>query len=183
MPGLDGRPGHASSSFVWSAWTADIGYPPGFVFVAGMLNGAYAVGTPDSTTHLAEEIPYPHKNVPLAIGLQMSIGFVTGLCYLVALMYSINDYDALFDSPYPIAEIYLQATGSSAGTIGLLCLVLFCVGLCLVDNYVTVGRTLWALGRDQATPFPRFVSAISPRLGMPLNATVLCAVLVTILGW
>jgi choline transport protein len=48
MPGNGGQPPHASSSFVWSEWTADIGYPNGFVFVAGMLNGAYAVGTPDT---------------------------------------------------------------------------------------------------------------------------------------
>ena len=52
MPGLDGRPGHASSSFVWTDWTADIGYPAGFTFVAGMLNGAYAVGTPDVSNDL-----------------------------------------------------------------------------------------------------------------------------------
>jgi len=49
MPGIDGRLPHATSSFVWQDWTADIGYSNGFTFVAGMLNGAYAVGTPDST--------------------------------------------------------------------------------------------------------------------------------------
>lgn len=114
MPGRGGRPPHASSSFVWTEWTADVGYPDGLVFVAGMLNGAFSVGAVDATTHLAEEIPLPHVNMPRAIGLQMSIGFVTGLCYLVAVMYAINDYAALFSSPSPIAEIYLQATGGSA---------------------------------------------------------------------
>ena len=132
MPGHGGRPPHASSSFVWSDWTADIGYPNGFVFVAGMLNGAYAVGTPDAVSHLAEEIPYPQKNVPLAIALQMGIGFFTGLCYVIAILYAINDYDALFNSPFPIAEIYHQATGSSAGTIGLLFLLLLCIYIGLV---------------------------------------------------
>ena len=29
MPGSGGRPPHASSSFVWAKWTADIGYPNG----------------------------------------------------------------------------------------------------------------------------------------------------------
>lgn len=29
MPGSDGRPPHATSSFVWKDWTADIGYPNG----------------------------------------------------------------------------------------------------------------------------------------------------------
>jgi amino acid transporter len=133
MPGQGGRPPHATSAFVWTEWTADIGYPNGFVFVAGMLNGAYAVGTPDTVSHLAEEIPFPQKNVPIAIALQMGIGFVTGLCYIIAIMYAINDYNALFNSTFPIAEIYRQATGSSSGTIGLLCLLMFCIGVCLVS--------------------------------------------------
>ena len=132
MPGTGGRPAHASSAFVWTEWQADIGYSPGFTFVAGMLNGAYAVGTPDCVSHLAEEIPFPQKNVPLAIALQMGIGFLTGICYIIAIMYSINDYSALFDSPFPIAEVYLQATGSTAGTIGLLCLLLLCVVVCMI---------------------------------------------------
>jgi choline transport protein len=113
----------------------------------------------------------------------MSIGFFTGLFYIIAIMYAINDYNALFDSAYPIAEIYRQATGSSAGAIGLLCLVLFCVAICMVGTYITAGRTLWTLARDQATPFPRFMSKVSPDLGMPFNATICCGVLVTILGW
>ena len=97
MPGRGGRPPHASSAFVWTNWQASgLGYPAGFVFVSGMLNGAYAVGTPDATTHLAEEIAYPQRNVPIAIACQMSIGFVTGLIYLICIFYSINDFEALF---------------------------------------------------------------------------------------
>lgn len=90
MPGLDGRPGHATSSFVWTEWQADIGYPNGFVFVLGMLNGAYSIGAPDVVSHLAEEVPFPQKNVPLGIGIQFIIGFLTAFCYIIALMYSIK---------------------------------------------------------------------------------------------
>jgi len=113
----------------------------------------------------------------------MVIGFLTGLLYIIAIMYAINDYNALFDSAFPIAEIYLQATGSSSGAIGLLCLLLFCVGLCLVGVYITAGRTLWALARDQATPFPKYLGKVSPKLGMPFVATITCGCLVTVLGW
>ena len=51
-------PIHATNAFVWSDWTNATGYSSnGFVFLLGMLNGAYSVGTPDVVTHLAEEIP------------------------------------------------------------------------------------------------------------------------------
>ncbi|KKY18208.1 putative choline transport [Phaeomoniella chlamydospora] len=182
MPGRDGRPGHASDAFVWKEWTADIGYPNGFVFVAGMLNGAYSVGVPDCVSHLAEEIPFPSRNVPIAIALQMIIGFVTAFAYLIAVLYSINDYDALFSSAFPIAEIYHQATGSSAGTVGLLFLIFICIFLTTIGTYITSGRTLWTLARDRATPFPSTLNRVHPTLNMPLNATLVCCAIVTILG-
>lgn len=57
MPHVNGV-GYASNEFVWRSWSNSTGYSSqGFVFVAGMLNGAYSVGTPDVTSHLAEEIP------------------------------------------------------------------------------------------------------------------------------
>lgn len=134
-------------------------------------------------SHLAEEVPNPQSNIPKAIGWQMGIGFVTGFLYLIAVLYAINDYDALFESAFPIAEIYRQATGSSAGAIGLLCLLLFCITLNVVGVYITAGRTLWTLARDRATPCPNFLSKINHRLGMPFNATIVCAVFATVLGW
>ena len=98
-------------------------------------------------------------------------------------MYAINDYDALFDSAFPVAEIYRQATGSSSGAIGLLCLLLFCIAVCMVGVYITAGRTLWTLARDGATPFPQYLGKVSPRLGMPLVATLTCGCIATVLGW
>lgn len=57
LPHVNGT-GYATNSFVWSDWENQTGYKSdGFAFLLGMLNGAYAVGTPDCCTHLAEEIP------------------------------------------------------------------------------------------------------------------------------
>ncbi|KAJ9136828.1 Amino acid permease [Pleurostoma richardsiae] len=185
MPGHGGRPAHASSDFVWKEWAADIGYPDGFVFVAGMLNGAYSVGAVDAVTHLAEEIPYPQRNVPVAILFQVAIGFITGLSYLIAIMFAINGTDGLlglYDSPYPIATIYQQATGSAAGAAGLLALIMICIGLTLPGLLITSGRTVWALARDGATPFPKTLGKVNHALGMPLYSTLMSAVLMSLLS-
>lgn len=57
MPHVNGTP-YASNASVWADWDNRTGYSSdGFVFLAGMLNGAYAVGCPDCVSHLAEEIP------------------------------------------------------------------------------------------------------------------------------
>lgn len=181
MPGHQGRPPLANSDFVWREWNQALGYYDGFVFVAGMLNGAYSIGAVDVITHLAEEIPNPQRNVPLGLAFQMVIGFVTGFCYLVAIMYAINDLDTVSAATYPIAEIYRQATGT-AGATAMLALIMINVGLCIVGLFITTGRTLWTLARDGAAPFPRYLGKIDSRLDMPMIPTVATAVLVTLLG-
>lgn len=57
MPSVTGS-GYQSNSLVWAEWTNRTGYSSdGFVFIAGLLNGAYAIGAIDCITHIAEEIP------------------------------------------------------------------------------------------------------------------------------
>ncbi|KAM3072348.1 hypothetical protein ACMFMG_009157 [Clarireedia jacksonii] len=176
--------GYATSSFVWADWANGTGYSSnGFVFLAGMLNGAYAVGTPDCVSHLAEEIPNPKRNVPLAMAAQMVIGFITAFCYTVAIFYATTDLDAVLNAPYfPLAEIYAQATGSRAGTAGLLFAIFFPTFCTLIGTYITAGRCLWTLARDDAVPFSHWLHAIHPRHKNPFNATIACAVWSTILG-
>jgi amino acid transporter len=56
MAGTGGRK-HATSSFVWKEWLNETGYTSnGLVFLTGMLNGAFAMSTPDAVSHLSEEV-------------------------------------------------------------------------------------------------------------------------------
>ncbi|THV77801.1 amino acid transporter [Aureobasidium pullulans] len=184
MPTTTGA-GHATTAAVWSSWSNDTGYKSnGLVFVTGMLNGAFSVGTPDCVSHLAEEIPRSRVNVPKAIAAQLGVGFVTGLFYLIAIFYSINDIGALMNNPYtnPLAELYRQATGSKAGSCGLLIVVFLPTVANCIGTYITCGRMLWTLSRDRATPFSSTLGVISPRWGNPFAATVACLIITTILG-
>ena len=45
-----------------------------------------------------------------------------------------------------------------------------------------VGRLFWVLARDDATPFSQYFSQVNERLSCPIPATILCAVLCTIVG-
>lgn len=69
MPHQTGT-GYASNEFVWAEWDNQTGYSSdGFVFLAGMLNGAFAVGAIDCVTHIAEEMPrYVHLPLYLLAG-------------------------------------------------------------------------------------------------------------------
>ncbi|KAH8694190.1 putative choline transport protein [Talaromyces proteolyticus] len=184
MPTVNGT-GHASNQFVWSNWQNGTGYSSnGFVFLAGMLNGAFAVGTSDCTTHLAEEIPRPSVNIPKAILAQVSIGFVSAFVYMIAIFYAINDLDAILasNSTFPLADIYLQATGSRGGALGLLILAFLPTLINAVGCYITAGRILWALARDKACPFDSWVGKVSKTFHNPFNATLACGVIITVMG-
>jgi choline transport protein len=141
--------------------------------------------TPDCVSHLAEEIPDPRRNIPLAIAAQMVIGFITAFVFLVAIFYSITSLDSVLNSPittFPLAEIYYQATSSQAGTLGLLFLIFLPILCTCIGTYLTAGRTLWALARDGATPFSNTLGEVSQRWKNPFNATLACGVISSLLG-
>ncbi|KAL9629145.1 MAG: hypothetical protein Q9164_007003 [Protoblastenia rupestris] len=202
--------GHSPNSFVWRDWVNSTGYSSNsFVFLLGMLNGAYAVGTPDITTHLAEEIPRyvftatyaraihethlslisdtfrPSVNIPKAILAQFTIGFVTTFLYIISIFYGISNLDTVLEEGsryFPLAAIYRQAVGSAGGSLGLLILSFLPLFIACVGLYITASRTFWTLARDNATPFSAFFSRVDINYHTPANAILLCAVLCTVLG-
>ncbi|CAK7234802.1 hypothetical protein SBRCBS47491_009072 [Sporothrix bragantina] len=184
LPGRTGN-GYASSKSVWAGWENMTGYSSnGFVFLAGMLNGAFAVGAIDCVTHIAEEIPNARVNIPKALACQVGMGFLTGFSYLIVIFYGTSDLGSITSAdPFcPIGDIYLQATGSRAGAVGLLMVLVLPIFCATSGCYVTTGRTIYALGRDGATPFASKIGSVSERWKSPVWATFACGIFMTIVG-
>lgn len=138
---------------------------------------------------MAEELPHPRKDLPKAIAAQLSIGCIStqsmrpcpcsntdlaSFCYGIALMYAITDLDAVVNSPgaFPLAVVYAQATGSPGGTVGLLVIIFLSITCCATGITISVSRNLWALARDDAVPFSRWLGYVNEDLGCPVWATV-----------
>ncbi len=86
MPSQTGA-GYASSSFVWGDFQNLTGWESsGWVFMMGMLSGAYTIGTPDGVAHMCEEIPNPKKNIPLGILAQMTTGSISTFFFYIAIV-------------------------------------------------------------------------------------------------
>ena len=66
---------------------------------------------------------------------------VAAFCYAIAILYAINDLNGVVTSngSFPIAELYLQATGSQGATFGLLLIIFLSLFPCLVGTFLTVG--------------------------------------------
>jgi choline transport protein len=104
--------------------------------------------------------------------------------FAIALFYGINDLDAVLNASgaFPLAEIYIQATGSTGATFGLLFIIFLSLGPCLIGTFLTVGRTWWALARDNATPFSRFFGNVNENLSCPIEATIFTGLMTTAFG-
>lgn len=86
MPSTTGA-GYASDSFVWTDFQNLTGWSSnGLVFLMGMLNGAFTIGTPDGVCHLCEECPNPKVNVPKGVFIQLISGFLTSFTFYIALV-------------------------------------------------------------------------------------------------
>lgn len=178
---------HASNAIVWKNWVNSTGWSGGVAFLTGVLNGAYTIGTPDSVTHMAEELPKPRRDLPRAIAAQIILGTITSFLYAVAILYALSSADAVAavqknNLAFPLAEVYALATGNKGGTFGLLLIIVFSLVICVIGTFLTVGRIWWTLARDNATPFSGFFSYVNENLSCPIPATVFCAILSTGFG-
>jgi amino acid transporter len=67
---------HSTNAFVWREYTNMTGWPTGVSFILGLVGPAFAIGTIDSSTHMAEEIPNPSRNIPKTILIQWAGSFL-----------------------------------------------------------------------------------------------------------
>ena len=151
---------HASNDFVWKNWKNETGWSSGVAFLAGVLNGAFTIGTTDGVCHLAEginnsavlwsynsksltcflELPNPRRDLPRAILAQIGLGSIFAFCFAVSLFYGLTDIGPVLNSngSFPLAAAYLEATGSTAATFGLLFIIFLSLTPCLIGTYLTV---------------------------------------------
>ena len=115
--------------------------------------------------------------------MQYIFSLVTGLLYLIAIFYATADISHLpTASIFPLADIYLLATGSPSATVALLVLAFIPTLFGIIGCYILIGRQFWTLARDKATPYPEVFSRLSARYGNPFAAILLSGILTTLLG-
>ncbi|KAJ5689986.1 hypothetical protein N7462_004378 [Penicillium macrosclerotiorum] len=175
---------HSTNSFVWLEYENMTGWPTGVSFILGMVAPAFAIGTIDSSTHMAEEIPNPSKNIPKTILVQWFGSFALGFIFLIALFYAAGSLDTILSAEpnFPVASIMessFQNTNAAFGC-GLIIFLASITGQ--VGAQIAAVRSIWAFARDGALPFSKFFSKIDDRSVMPARANILIATITTALG-
>lgn len=161
------------ASFITQPGLGTSGWNTGTAWMMGVGNALYAYGGTDGAIHIAEEIPRPGKNIPLAMNLTMLIGFLTALPMSLALMFGMTDIDAVLSSKLANAQIFYQITGSKAIVTFMMSWIILVYFMSLTSQWVTAGRMTWAFARDRGVPYSEFFSTVSPSRGFPVRATIL----------
>ncbi len=131
--------------------------------------------------HLAEDCTNAAVAVPRALMSVIGLGFITGLTFSVAMLYSASDFTSVSEAILPIFEIWLQATNGKAAVA--FCIIVIFLAIFGVNAIMqTASRLTWSFARDDALIFSKFLNRVNPSLGVPIYALLFNQLIVMIIG-
>jgi amino acid transporter len=173
---VTGKDHYQPAEFVFRTTISETGWPTGVSWILGLLQSAFALTAFDSVMHLAEEVPHPEWNCPIAMVAAIGIGAFSGFSYLTALLFSLSDYSALLTSPNgALLEAYYQATSNRAGAT---CLQVICIGcqfFACTGAVTAASRVTWSFARDNGLPFSKPLSKVARGLDVPLVSIIVAS--------
>lgn len=183
-------PSHQPAKFVFATFINNTGYQSNaLAFIVGLINANWPFACLDCATHLAEEVPRPDRNIPIAILGTVAIGFTTAWAFAIAMFFSlVGDIDTLVHSEtgVPILALFNAALtgriGQAAGAVVLEVLILITIIGCLVASHTWQSRLLWSFARDGGVPFSAWLSQVNRKADVPLRAHIVSCILVALVG-
>ncbi|UJR32618.1 hypothetical protein I4U23_020078 [Adineta vaga] len=164
--------GRRNARYVFTEFDATrAGWPPGWAFFVGLLQSAYTLTGYGMVAAMCEEVQNPEKEVPKAMVLSVVAAGITGVVYLIPILFVMPDVDKLLtvSTGQPIGYLFMTATGSAAGGFGLLCLILGIQFFAGIGSLTAASRCLYAFSRDGAVPGSTMWSKINRHYAIPLN--------------
>lgn len=174
-----------SGAFVFGHYDAsESGWPSGWAFFVGLLQAAYTLTGYGMVASMCEEVQQPHLEVPRAMVLSVAAAGITGVLYLIPILFVLPDIKMLLSvaNGQPIGLLFKTVTGSASGGFGLLFLILGILFFAGVGSLTAASRCTYAFARDGAIPGSRLWSRVNHRLDVPLWGIVLSTTVCCLLG-
>ncbi|KAF2878195.1 amino acid permease-like protein [Massariosphaeria phaeospora] len=174
-----------SGEFVFAHYDAsESGWPSGWAFFVGLLQAAYTLTGYGMVASMCEEVQNPEREVPKAIVLSVAAAGVTGVIYLLGILFVLPDVKMLLDvaNGQPIGLLFKTVTGSAGGGFGLLFLLLGILFFAGVGALTAASRCTYAFARDGAIPGSRIWKKVDKRFDIPLMALLLSTAVDCLLG-
>ncbi|OBT75861.1 hypothetical protein VF21_04370 [Pseudogymnoascus sp. 05NY08] len=174
-----------SAAFVFTHYDASAsGWPTGWAFFVGLLQASYTLIGYGMVASMCEEVPNPQREVPRALVLSVAAAGITGLIFLIPLLFVLPDVKVLLSvaNNQPIGLLFKTVTGSAGGAFGLLFLIFGILFFAGVGALTAASRYTYAFARDGAMPGSNLWCQIDKRLDVPLLAIILSTVVNCLLG-
>lgn len=156
----------ASSEFVWTKFENNSGWSNnGISFCIGLLLPAFSISGADGCVHMAEEVRNAALNIPRAFVYTLLINGTMAFAFMVTCLYCITDVEAVLSTPtgFPIIQIFVQATGSTAAATVLdvmMMAIQVCCSFCLL---AAASRLAWSFSREDGFPGAKTLAKVSYR--------------------
>lgn len=133
---------------------------------------------------LCEEVHNPEREVPRAIVLSVAAAGLTGIVYLIPILFVLPDIKMLLEvaNSQPIGLLFKTVTGSKAGGFCLLLIILGILFFAGVGALTAASRCTYAFARDGAIPGYKLWKRVNKRLDVPIWALVLSTAVDCVLG-
>ncbi|PFH57862.1 hypothetical protein XA68_14481 [Ophiocordyceps unilateralis] len=174
-----------SAAFVFSHYDASAsGWPSPWSFFVGLLQPAYTLTGYGMVAAMCEEVQNPEREVPRAIVLSVVVAGITGVIYILPLLFVLPDVKMLLEvaNSQPIGLLFQTVTGSAAAGFALLFLILGILLFAGIGALTAASRCTYAFARDGAIPGHRLWSRVNKKLDMPLWALALSTLVDCVLG-
>ncbi|TXS46024.1 amino acid permease [Streptomyces sp. uw30] len=176
---------HQSASYV-THFANNTGFTSGlYGGMLGLLVTSWTFTGFDGSFHMSEETVRATVNAPRGITRAIAYSAIAGLLLMLALVYSIRDYDRVAGADAPPVQILIDGLGLGTAK-ALLLIVIGAMLFCGLANLTSNTRQIFAFSRDGAMPGSRWWHSVSPRTRTPVKAVWLavgCSLTLVVPGW
>jgi amino acid transporter len=159
--------------FLFSPLNSNGRSPYAWAFLLGLLQAQWTYTGFDASAHMTEETSNPRVKAPWGIVLSVGVSGIAGYALLIALTLAIRSIpevlsakDASGESVPAAIAILQQALGAKVGN-AMAALASMAMWFCGLACVTSASRALFALARDNGTPFSAFFRRVNRKRGTP----------------
>ncbi|KAL8748021.1 MAG: hypothetical protein Q9190_000171 [Brigantiaea leucoxantha] len=142
---------------------------PEYVAVCGVLIAQYTSVGYDASAHLCEETRKAVRDAPIGMLLAILGSAVMGFFAIIALLFSIQDFETVRSAPLPVLQIFMDSCGKGGGIV-LMVIVLLSVWHCGLFSLTSNSRMMFAFARDGGIPHRLHI--IDRRFKSPIRTVI-----------
>ncbi|ORX47250.1 amino acid transporter [Hesseltinella vesiculosa] len=171
-----------NASWVFSQFTNETGFGnPALVFFLGLLQAGWTMVGFDSGITISESTKDADKKGPQGLILCVVLALVQGIALTIAVLFSIQDLDALINSDMPIADFFMQVTNSRQISAFFLSVMVIAQFGSLSNTAVAFTSIAWSMARDGALPYSKYFYKLHNEVPLRLVALQFVVMVIFIL--